>query len=209
MSIVNCQLNIPIFIKEKDVQKAMKQEMLDVVDEHGMPTGKIVPRERAHREGIPHRTSHVWLLRCREGSIQILLQKRCESKESWPGCYDISSAGHIPAGVDFLPSALRELEEELGVEAPPEAMILCGNRWARADGFFHGRPFHDREYARVFALWFDQEASDFRLQKEEIDAVRWMELDEALAAVKKKTIPNCIYPEELELVKAAFPGVSK
>ena len=36
-----------------------------------------------------------------------------------------------------------------------------------------------------------------------------MELDEALAAVKKKTIPNCIYPEELEMVKAAFPGFSK
>ena len=184
----------------------MKQEMLDVVDEHGMPTGKIVPRERAHREGIPHRTSHVWLLRRREGSIQILLQKRCESKESWPGCYDISSAGHIPAGVDFIPSALRELREELGVDAAPEELILCGNRRARADGVFHGHPFHDREYARVFALWRDLDEKDFELQKEEIDSVRWMELDACMEAVRQNTILHCIDPEELEMVKAALKG---
>ena len=91
-------------------------EMLDVVDENGMPTGETVPREKAHAEGIRHRTSHVWLLRARSGEIQVLLQKRCETKDSWPGCYDISSAGHIPAGVDFLPSAIRELQEELGVK---------------------------------------------------------------------------------------------
>ena len=177
-------------------------ELLDVVDEQGMPTGAVVPREKAHAEGIRHRTSHVWLARKREGKIEILLQKRCETKDSWPGCYDISSAGHIPAGVDFIPSALRELREELGVEAAPEELIFCGNRHICADGDFHGRPFHDRQYSRVFALWRDQ--AEFRLQKEEIDSVRWMELEACLEAVRQNTISHCIYPEELEMVKAAL-----
>jgi len=53
-----------------------------------------------------HRTSHVWLLREKQGKIQVLLQKRSETKESLPGCYDISSAGHIPAGMDFVESAI-------------------------------------------------------------------------------------------------------
>ena len=88
-------------------------ELLDVVDENGVPTGTVVSREKAHAEGIRHRTAHVWLVRRRNGNVEILLQKRCKSKDSWPGCYDISSAGHIPAGVDFIPSALRELREEL------------------------------------------------------------------------------------------------
>ena len=90
-------------------------EILDVVDETGAPTGETVERAEAHREGVRHRTSHVWIARNRNGRIQLLLQKRCMQKDSFPGCYDISSAGHIPAGGEFASSALRELKEELGI----------------------------------------------------------------------------------------------
>ena len=81
-------------------------EYLDIVDENALPTGKIAERAVAHREGIPHRTSHLWLVRKRDDRIQILLQKRALTK-SFPGCYDISSAGHIPAGQEYLSSAVR------------------------------------------------------------------------------------------------------
>ena len=32
-------------------------EMLDIVDENGVPTGQSVPRTTAHAEGLRHRTS--------------------------------------------------------------------------------------------------------------------------------------------------------
>ena len=179
-------------------------EMLDVVDENGIPTGETVPREKAHAEGILHRTSHVWLVRSRNGKTQVLLQKRCETKDSWPGCYDVSSAGHIPAGVDFIPSALRELREELGISAASGELIFCGNRNICADSLFHGWPFHDREYARVFALQKDLEEQDFVLQKEEIDAVLWMDLDDCIQAVKNNTIRHCLFLEELEMVRVTM-----
>lgn len=178
-------------------------ELLDVVDENGIPTGGTVSREKAHAEGIRHRTSHVWLLRLRDGKIQLLLQKRCAQKDSWPGCYDTSSAGHIPAGMDFMASAIRELQEELCVSAAPEELIFCGDRIVCADGEFHGRPFHDRQYSKVFILWHDREACDFVLQREEIDSVRWMELDTCIEAVKNSAIKHCISLEELNMVKAA------
>ena len=88
-------------------------EMLDIVDENGVPTGRSVPRTVAHAEGLRHRTSHVWIVRRKAGRVQVLLQMRCAAKDSYPGCYDISSAGHIPAGDEFVGSALRELREEL------------------------------------------------------------------------------------------------
>ncbi len=71
----------------------MKEEYLDIVNEKGEPTGETIERNTAHTLGIRHRTSHVWLLRKKEGMIQILLQKRSDNKDSHPGCYDISSAG--------------------------------------------------------------------------------------------------------------------
>ena len=101
-------------------------EILDIVDEQGRPTGQTVPRAVAHAEGIRHRTSHVWILRRHAGRVEVLLQMRCQAKDSFPGCYDISSAGHIPAGCDFVESALRELREELGVTLPADALQECG-----------------------------------------------------------------------------------
>jgi len=108
--------------------RRIKMEILDVVDERGDPTGETVEREKAHEEGIMHRTSHVWLLRKKQGKVQVLLQKRSEAKESFPGCYDVSSAGHIPAGMGFIESAIREVQEELGISASEDELIFCGVR---------------------------------------------------------------------------------
>ena len=155
-------------------------EMLDIVDENGVPTGQSVPRTTAHAEGLRHRTSHVWIVRRKNGRVQVLLQMRCAAKDSYPGCYDISSAGHIPAGAEFVGSALREL---------------------RFEAEFHGKPFKDNQVSKVFCLWLDREAEDFAVQKSEIDYVKWFDLDEAVAAVEQGAIPNCIFPEELGMVK--------
>ena len=55
-------------------------EILDVVDETGAPTGETVERAEAHREGVRHRTAHVWIARNRNGRIQLLLQKPEKNK---------------------------------------------------------------------------------------------------------------------------------
>ena len=120
-------------------------EMLDIVDENGVPTGQSVPRTTAHAEGLRHRTSHVWIVRRKNGRVQVLLQMRCAAKDSYPGCYDISSAGHIPAGAEFVGSALRELREELGVTAAPADLHECGLRRFRFEAEFHGKPFKDNQ----------------------------------------------------------------
>ncbi|MCD8335468.1 MAG: NUDIX domain-containing protein [Clostridiales bacterium] len=177
-------------------------ELLDIVDKAGRPTGLTVERETAHREGIRHRTSHVWLLRRRGETVEILLQKRSQEKDSYPGCYDISSAGHIPAGVDFVPSALRELKEELGLDAAPEELVYCGQRRFSCHAIFHDRPFWDNQVSNVYALWRDVEPESLTLQESEVESVRWFPFRDCLAAVRDGSLPSCIYVEELELVAA-------
>lgn len=185
-------------------------ELLDIVDESGVPTGKTVERGKAHSEGIPHRTSHVWIVRRKNHKLQILLQKRSEEKDSYPGCYDISSAGHIPAGIDFIPSALRELEEELGYKAQPEQLIYCGQRRFEFQEIFHGKPFHDNQVSNVYALWLDLEPEAFILQKEEVSAVVWFDFDECIRQVEQNLIPHCIFLEELHMIAASLrPAADK
>lgn len=176
-------------------------EILDIVDEYGNPTGKTINRTMAHAKGIWHRTSHVWILRIHDDKLQILLQKRTMTKDSYPGCYDISSAGHIPAGVDFISSALRELQEELGVTVSPDKLIYCGDRKIVSDELFHGKEYHDRQFSRIFCLWLYLPEESFALQAEEIDSIKWLNFDTCLEAVKNNTIKHCIDVEELLMVK--------
>lgn len=179
-------------------------EIFDIVDDNGIPTGETIERGLAHRTGAQHRTAHVWIARKKGQDTELLLQKRCHDKDSFPDCYDISSAGHIPAGVDYIPSALRELKEELGIEADAGDFIDCGISRIEFHGHFHGEEFFDRQVSRVFLLWLDKEAEDFYVQKEEIESVTWMEFEACRDAVVNMTIPNCIDLKELNMLKKHF-----
>ncbi len=191
-------------------------ELLDIVDENGEPTGQVVTREKAHSEGIRHRTAHVWILRDRGAGTEVLLQIRTMNKDSFPGCYDISSAGHIPAGMGFTESALRELKEELGLSAAPEELICCGDLSISNETIFHGRPFKDDQVSRVFYLVRDVEPDSLALQEEEVAGVRWLSLEKckAFAGASFNHIPfeedayqwSCIFPEELEMLPGKLNG---
>lgn len=192
-----------VLVKKKYIKTISDMELLDIVDENGNPTGAVMDRKTIHEMGYLHRTSHLWLLRKHEGNIQVLVQKRAMEKDSHPGCYDISSAGHIPAGSDFKESAIRELEEELGVKADEEDLIFCGTRHIKYEEVFHHKKFKDNQVSNVYAIWLDTEEPQFILQKSEIESVMWMDYKDCRNKVQKKDkgFPNCIRMEELEMLK--------
>ena len=175
-------------------------EYLDIVDENGIPTGETVERETAHAKGIRHRMVHLWLVRKKDGKLQVLLQRCVKHKESFPDRYDTSSAGHIPAGSDYRESAIRELFEELGVHAKAEDFVYCGTRRVVYDGEFCGKLFHDRQVSKVFYLWFDADESAFNIDPAEVDHVLWMNLDACIDGVRHNTFPHCIEMDELEIL---------
>ena len=180
-------------------------EILDICTEEGLPTGETVDRETAHRDGILHRTAHVWIMRRREGRWQVLLQKRSENKDSFPGLYDTSSAGHIPAGVEPVPSALRELQEELGITARPEQLRFIGFFRIDYTEEFHGKPFHDNEFTSVYAYEEDVDADSLRLQAEEIQSVKWFDLEEVREGLRPGT-QFCVPPPGFAVLTRYLEG---
>lgn len=181
-----------------------QMEMFDVIDMDGNKTGNIKERGVVHREGALHATSHIWIARENEKSgYDILLQKRSACKDSHPGCYDISSAGHIGAGDDALNSALRELEEELGIKAEPHQLIEFGVQYKNYEGEFYGKPFRDNQRSILYLYKEPIDIENLILQESEIESVIWMDYREALDAIRGNTIEHCIYEEEfLKLGKA-------
>ena len=177
------------------------EEMLNVVDENGEQTGDLVGREEAHEKGIRHRTAHVWLYREKNGSVQLLLQKRSEHKD-YPGCYDISAAGHLRAGESSLSCALRELGEELGITADEKDLHRCGKRVFCFRGKTkNGRPFMDNQVSDVYLLRCEKEETEFSLDADETEEVRWFFFSDCFEKVKSNGFRHCIYTEELEILR--------
>lgn len=166
-------------------------EIFDIVDSDGIPTGRTVSRREAHAKGIPHRTAHVWIIREHHGRTEVLLQKRAAVKDSFPGCWDTSSAGHIPAGDEPKHSALRELCEELGISAETDSLKEAGSFHIRFTGVFHGEVFNDDETAFVYIYEEPVDVSDLKLQEEEVSEVRWFALDEVYERILKKDPDIC------------------
>ncbi len=95
----------------------MEKEYLDVLDQYGNRTGIVKTRENVHQSGDFHRVVHTWIF---NDKYEILLQKRSQQKENHPGCWDISSAGHVHALESSLDALKREAKEELGINLDPK-----------------------------------------------------------------------------------------
>ena len=184
-------------------------ELFDVIDSKGNPAGQIVSREKAHAEGIPHRTAHIWIIRKKEGRAQILLQKRSQNKDSFPGKFDTSSAGHIQAGDEPLESALRELREELGIHAVPEDLQFAGKFPISFAKEFHGKMFRDEEIAFVYIYQEPVNTAELVLQTEEVEEVQWFDLEEVYEQCGKRREIFCVPEGGLGVVRSYLKSIEK
>ena len=102
-------------------------------------------------------------------------------------------------------AAVRELKEELGIEANPEELIYCGVRKGMYEDVFYGRRFVDNQISNVYLLWKnDLEIEEYTIQESEIESICFMEFEACYEAVAKRQIPNCIALMELDMLKAKF-----
>lgn len=91
----------------------MAEEIFDVVDENDQVISRAT-RSEVHRRGWLHRATHVLVFNSRG---QVFLQKRSLKKDRQPGLWDSSASGHLDSGEPYDACAVRELREELGLEA--------------------------------------------------------------------------------------------
>ena len=142
-------------------------ELIDIYDSSGNHLGTEL-RSLVHANGIWHKTAQVWLLNEKD---ELLLQFRSELKDCFPALWDISSAGHIPAGCSPKESAIRELDEELGVIAQEDDLIFL---FEHVDPYEDKRTGHiDREFSEVYLIRVDN-SIHFDLENDEVDEVRWI-----------------------------------
>lgn len=164
--------------------EAHVEEFLDVLTNTGQHTGISKPRSLIHKNGDYHRTVHICIYV--ESTGELLLQLRADCKDSWPGQWDISSAGHISAGDTSLISARRELQEELGITLPEEAFELLFvylQECVTNNGTFINNEFND-VYLVTTLDPIPLEA--FTLQETEVSAVKYISLTQYREILQKE-----------------------
>ena len=180
-------------------------ELFDEIREDGSRTGAVKERGVVHEDGSLHPTVHTWIVRPNNKSgYDLLLQKRSECKDSNPGCWDISSAGHVEAGCGYLESAVRELKEELGIDALPEQLREVGTRRCGFESEFYGRPFRDNELSMIYIYEEPVNTAELTLQESEVSETAWMDYKECRRKVAGHLFQNCIYEDELDMVGRAL-----
>lgn len=176
-------------------------ELFDIVDEYGHPTGETVERDLAHAKGVRHRTAHIWLTRKVEDKWQVLLQKRAMTKDSFPGRFDTSSAGHIQAGDEPLESAIRELKEELGITASSEQLTFVDTFHTQYEKEFHNKLFKDDEITFVYVYKGEVDTDQITVQEEELESVEWFDLEKTYQECLAHNQKFCVPIKGLEIVR--------
>lgn len=134
------------------------EEWFDVVDDRDQVIERR-PRSEVHRLKLRHRAVHVFV---RRSDGRLLIHRRTETKEEFPGVWTSSASGHVSAGESYADSATRELTEELGISVP---LQRCHR--------FEACPDTSMEFTELFECQWDGEIQP---DPAEIQDTRWVDL---------------------------------
>jgi isopentenyldiphosphate isomerase len=155
-------------------------ELVDVVDEDDRVI-RQAPRQQVRRENLRHRAVYVLVFN-RNG--QLFVHRRTQTKDIFPGYWDVAVGGVLAAGEGYERGARRELREELGIDGVPLRPLF---RLRYEDT-------RNRVAGVVYSCTWDQPVC---LQASEIAAGDWVDLD----AVIERTQVEPFCPDGLEALR--------
>lgn len=171
------------------------------MDAAGSRTGTSCAKSEAHRNGYLHPTIHVWIL---TADKKVLIQQRSFKKDTFPGLWDVSVAGHISAGEDPLSSAVREIEEEVGLQISSNELIFIGTQLAK---HLHAEHLIDHELHYIYLLQREIYLKDVTIQKEEVAGIKMMDID--MFKLDISNSPQCYVPHGKVYYDFIFKNITK
>lgn len=137
----------------------MDTRILDIVDEAGNVTGQTT-REEIHQKGLLHEEVHVWFY---TPDGQLIFQHRAKDKDTWPDLLDATVGGHVEVGDTYEQTALKEAQEETGVDIKPEDLIFLRTTITNSYDDVTGKTNHPRR--NVYAYCYKWELEDLKIEE--------------------------------------------
>ena len=179
------------------------EEYVAIWDPDGQPTGKSCLKDEAHQKGWFHPTVHVWFYTT---SPSLLLQKRSLSKQTFPGLWDVSVAGHVSYKEPILEGALREVKEEIGLDIQAQDLHPIDIR-ENINRFENG--VTDCEFQHVFLVKLETDVSQLRLQETEVDDIRLFSFEELKKCIHQEHSDYNIVPADMSYYQFIIESILK
>lgn len=165
--------------------KDNKRELFYLVDDNDEAIGSV-ERFIAHRsKTLKHRSIFILLVNDQD---ELLLQKRSQFKDSFPGYWTVSVSGHVTFGQTYDEAAKREMEEEIGLvlDLKPLQKIYIEE---------------EREFAFIYKAHLkDEEMTKISFDQDEISEVRWVAVKKLTEFIKE----NDLTPSALKVLKTTL-----
>ena len=139
----------------------MTDEWIDILKDD-FSYQKTALKSEAHKYGWLHASVHIWFY---TENKELLFQKRSPKKIAFPNKWDVSVAGHISAGEAPITSALREVEEEIGLIVAKNELIFTGTIHEKHQ---HKIDFIDNEIHYIYLSKLTKSIDQLKIQKEEL-----------------------------------------
>jgi len=158
--------------REAAHRAASDAELIAWVDEHDNLLGALV-RSDLRQRGLIGRCTFIFLF---NSAGELCVHRRTLSKAMYPGYWDTAAGGMVAAGESYELSAIRELEEELGVSG---VELTAHDHFYFEDG-------DSRLWCTSFSAVWD---GPLCLQPEEVMEARFLPVETVLQEAREK--PYC------------------
>ncbi len=178
-------------------------ELVDILDSKGNPTGKTTLKSEAHRKGLFHPTVHIWFF---TSDGKLLIQQRGKHKGTHPLLWDVSVAGHVGAGEEIELSALREVKEEIGLDISKSDLEKIGD--FKSVQKHHGR-LSDCEFHHAFICELKVPITSLQKQETEVEALDLISMDLFLEELENNALRKKYVPYKIDYYKTIIEVVHK
>lgn len=180
----------------------MSDELIDVLNED-LSFKMTALKSVAHKNGWFHASVHIWLY---TQNSELLIQKRAANKIAFPNLWDVSVAGHISAGENKTTSALREIEEEIGLVYEERAMEYIGTI---KEIHQHSPQFIDYELHHIYIGVLHCPISELTIQKEELSEIRLIDLVQFEQEIKEPNKQKDYVPHSTSYYRFVIDEIKK
>lgn len=158
-----------------DAIERARNERVIIVDGNNVVIG-AAPRHEMRSKRLLHRATYILVF---DNHGRLLVQKRTDTKDMYPGYYDLAAGGVVAEGESYDESAAREAAEELGIHA---------TRLDSQFEFYYQDP-QNRCFGKVYSCIHD---GPFTLQPEEIVSAEFRALSEVLKGEIAPVTPDTL-----------------